>query len=231
MPKRLQPQPAADPKSFRPASAASEAASSASRETSSPAPAAGLSTTTPATTTPAAATPTAATPPAIAATTSSPSSSVTAAAPVERVSVPLPAHNPASPVTDVSLNLQVPRADASGEDRVAIRMMQRGSEIHVSVRTPDTELAQSLRQDLGKLTTGLEQGGFRAETWRPAAANASAQSNTNPPHQPQQENPNRDNPGSNGRFGGNGQGGGEQKRRQQDEHPRWVAELERQRNQ
>jgi hypothetical protein len=110
-------------------------------------------------------------------------------------------------------------------------MLQVGSEIHVSVRTPDTQLAQSLRQDLGKLTTGLDQGGFRAETWRPAPANAAAQSNTNPQHQPQQGSPNRDGSESNGRSAGNsGQGAGEQKRRQPDQRPRWVAELEQQKN-
>jgi hypothetical protein len=111
-------------------------------------------------------------------------------------------------------------------------MLQRGSEIHVSVRTPDTQLAQSLRQDLGKLTTGLDQGGFRTETWRPTAANAAAQSNTNPQHQPTPDSPNREGAGPNARSGGNsGQGGGEQKRRQQDDRPRWVAELEQQKNQ
>jgi hypothetical protein len=124
------------------------------------------------------------------------------------------------------VNIQVPRADASGDDRVAIRMMQKGPEIHVSVRTPDSQLAQSLRQDLGKLTTGLDQGGFRTETWRPAAT---AQTNTN--HQPSQDNPARDQAGSGARSGGNnGQPSGEQRRKQQDDRPRWVAELEQQKN-
>src|SRR4029077_586262 len=128
---------------------------------------------------------------------------------------PLPAPNPTSHVTDVSGNIQVPRADASGDDRVAIRMLQRGSEMHVSVRTPDSQLAQSLRQDLGKLTTGLDQGGFRTETWGPAATNSTAQSNTNPQHQPTPDSPHRDGAGSNSRSGGNsGQESGEQKRRQ-----------------
>jgi hypothetical protein len=219
-PKQVQqPQPAADPKSFRQASATSEAVSSVSRETPLQTPAAALTAATPAPlATPA--------PPA-----PQPSTSVTAAPSVERVSIPLAAPNPAAHVTDVSVNLQVPRADASGDDRIAIRMLQVGSEIHVSVRTPDSQLAQSLRQDLGKLTSGLDQGGFRTETWRPVAANAAAQANTNPQHQPSQGNPNRDAAGSGGRSAGNGgQSAGEQKRKQQDERPRWVAELEQQRN-
>jgi hypothetical protein len=88
-----------------------------------------------------------------------------------------------------------------------------------------------LRQDLGKLTTGLDQGGFRTETWRPTAVASSAQTNTSPQHQPQPDSSNREG-GSNSRSGGNsGQGSGEQKRKQQDERPRWVAELEQQKNQ
>jgi hypothetical protein len=211
-PKHLQPQPAADPKSFRQASA-SDPVSGVSRETPTQTPSP---------------TPVAATP----APLTTPAPEPSAAIPVERVSIPLPAPNPASHVTDVSVNIQVPRADASGDDRVAIRMLQKGSEIHVSVRTPDTQLAQSLRQDLGKLTTGLDQGGFRTETWRPTAANTAAQSNTNPQHQSTPDSPNRDEAGSNAQSGGNsGQEAGEHKRKQQDDRPRWVAELEQQKNQ
>jgi hypothetical protein len=215
-PKQAQPQQAADTKSFRVASATPEIVSSASRETPLQTPAVTLT----------AATSTPLTPPA-----PEHSSPVAAATSIEAVSIPLAAPKATSHVTDVSVNIQVPRADASGDDRVAIRMLQRGSEIHVSVRTPDSQLAQSLRQDLGKLTTGLDQGGFRTETWRPTAVNSGAQTNTSPQHQPQPDSSNRDG-GSNNRSGGNsGQGSGEQKRRQQDERPRWVAELEQQKNQ
>ena len=215
-PKRAQPQPAADSKSFRVASAAPEAVSSASKETPLQTRAATLTAITSAPLTPPA---------------PEHSSPVSAATSIEAVSIPLAAPKAASHVTDVSVNMQVPRADASGDDRVAIRMLQVGSEIHVSVRTPDSQLAQSLRQDLGKLTTGLDQGGFRTETWRPTAVNSGAQTNTSPQHQPQPDSSNREG-GSNGRSGGNsGQGSGEQKRRQQDERPRWVAELEHQKNQ
>ena len=209
--RRLQPQPAADTKSFRPAAPTSDPVITVSREAPPPM----------RNPTPVAAPPAPAAPPP-----PEPAAPMTASIPVERVSVPLAAPHPPSPVTDVSLNMRVPRADASGDDRVAIRMLQRGSEIHVSVRTPDTQLAQSLRQDLGKLTTGLDQGGFHTETWRPAAANAAAQTNTDPRHQPAPDTPQRDGLGGNRR-----QDPGEQKRKQQDDRPRWVAELEQQKNQ
>ena len=161
------------------------------------------------------------------------SSSMTAATPADQVSTPAtPVQpNPTSPVTEVSVTIPVPRADSAGNDNVAIRMMQRGSEIHVSVRTPDTQLADSLRHDLGKLATGLEQGGFRTETWRPTPTGAAAQSNTDSQRQSSQGDPHRDAAGSDGRSAGqSGQSAGEQKRKQQDERPRWVAELEQQRN-
>ena len=139
--------------------------------------------------------------------------------------------NTASEVTDVSVTIPVPRADSSGEDRVAIRMMQRGTEIHVSVRTPDTQLAQSMRQDLGKLATELDHAGFRTETWRPVAAPAQSQSSSN--HDSPHNAPNRDASGWDSPAGGqNGRGARDQKRQQQDQQPpRWVAELEQYRNQ
>ena len=158
-----------------------------------------------------------------------PSNRPTTTTSVDRVAAPLDVArpNPASKVTDVSVTIPVPRADSTGDDRIAIRMLQRGAEIHVSVRTPDTQLAQSLRQDLSKLATGLDQGGFRTETWRPAATTSTAQSNSSPQHESPAGNPNGNAPGPDGRSAGHG-GQGEQKRRQQDERPRWVAELEQQ---
>jgi hypothetical protein len=55
-----------------------------------------------------------------------------------------------------------------GGQRVDVRLTERGGEVHVSVRTPDAQLAGSLREDLPVLSAKLEQSGFRAETWGPA---------------------------------------------------------------
>ena len=154
-------------------------------------------------------------------------------APAEQASAAAPSRpNPTAQVNDISLNVAVPGADAGASgQQVAIRMVQKGEEIHVSVRTPDPQLAQSLRQDLGKLSTSLDQSGFRSESWRPVgAADASAQSNSDPRRDAQPGNPNRDAPGSEARSGGNSGGSQEQRRRQQDDRPRWVAELEQQNN-
>jgi hypothetical protein len=73
---------------------------------------------------------------------------------------------PAAPARDISLRLSGP-----GE-RVEVRVVERGGEIHVAVRTADPELARTLRQDLPELSTRLEREGLRAESWHPAAAAA-----------------------------------------------------------
>ncbi len=54
--------------------------------------------------------------------------------------------------------------------RVELRVTERAGDIHVAVRTPDSQLATSLRNDLPALSGKLEQSGFHSEMWRPAAA-------------------------------------------------------------
>jgi hypothetical protein len=78
-----------------------------------------------------------------------------------------PATDPAKPPATHDITLQV---GGAGDSRVEVRVTERGGDVHVAVRTPDTRLAGELREDLPALTNRLEQAGFRAETWRPAAA-------------------------------------------------------------
>ena len=209
-PRHTTPQPLSDLKPFRQAGAALEPVKSAPKETPLQVPGQA----------------------SVAVATEQPAPQPSNRPAVDRIAAPLELAplNPTSKVTDVSMIIPVPRADSTGDDRIAIRMLQRGAEIHVSVRTPDTQLAQSLRQDLSKLATGLDQGGFRTETWRPAATTSTAQSNSNPQHDSPAGNPNGDAAGPDRRSAGHG-GQGEQKRKQQDERPRWVAELEQQQHQ
>jgi hypothetical protein len=167
-----------------------------------------------------------------ASSTPQPLSAPPAPSPVEPISEPAvtaPRPATATQVTDVSVTVPIPRPDATADDRIAIRMVQKGAEIHVSVRTPDTQLAQSVRQDLGKLSTGLDQAGFRTETWRPVAANPAVQSSADPQRDSSQGNPKRDGNAQDSRSGGQGGGSfGEQRRRQPDARPGWVAELDEQ---
>jgi hypothetical protein len=74
---------------------------------------------------------------------------------------------PPPPVAhDVSFRL------ADGQRNVDIRVAERSGEIRVLVQTPDRDLASELRSQLPELTGKLQQSGFLAETWRPAAQTA-----------------------------------------------------------
>ena len=156
--------------------------------------------------------------------------SVIPAAPVEHLSIaPSEIRPKSTEVTDISLTLPVARAGAANDERVAIRMIQRAGEIHVSVRTPDAGMAQSLRQDLARLASSLDDAGFRADAWRPAEAVAAPASSHSMREFSQETHP-RDTGGNDARQDGSHHGAGQQQRRQRDERPRWVAELEQQRN-
>lgn len=58
--------------------------------------------------------------------------------------------------------------DDNGQ-RVELRVTERAGDIHVAVRTPDTQLASAMHEQLPSLSSKLEQSGFRTEVWRPAA--------------------------------------------------------------
>jgi hypothetical protein len=84
-----------------------------------------------------------------------------------------------------------------GDHRVEVRLMERGGEVHVAVRTPDTHLASTLREDLSALSSRLTESGFRTETWHPGASGATewhrqadpstAGTPQDPDHQPGQQ--------------------------------------------
>jgi hypothetical protein len=101
----------------------------------------------------------------------------------------------------------------------------------VSVRTPDRDVAQAMRQDLNRLASSLEDAGFRSESWRPSVHEVAGPAQTQAQRQFSQDAPDRGAGGHDRQSNGDGgRGPGEQKRRQQDDRPKWVAELERQRN-
>ena len=69
----------------------------------------------------------------------------------------------ASPAHDIRLEV------AGGDRRVEVRVTERAGELRVAVRTPDQQLAGSLRENLPVLSSKLSDYGFRAEAWHPAA--------------------------------------------------------------
>ena len=121
-----------------------------------------------------------------------------------------------APLKDISLQVSQP-----GRERVDVRVVQQGSEVHVSVHSSDASLTSGLRQGLSDLQSRLEENGYRSETWRPGASTvplaqpSSAQASTNHSRggdgQPQQ--------------GGPQQEGGRRNQNQSNQ-PRWVSELE-----
>ena len=79
-----------------------------------------------------------------------------AASPAE----PGPEPVPRTPARDITLRL------SEGDQRVAVRLVERQGEVRIEVRTPDSGLAGDLRRDLPSLAARLEQSGFRAGTWQ-----------------------------------------------------------------
>jgi hypothetical protein len=120
-----------------------------------------------------------------------------------------------SPNSNRDITVRIPDSTDQG---TAVRFVERAGEIHVSVRTGDVELAQSLRGGLSDLTNRLENGGIRTEVWQPGpgAGTASSQSDS---HQPF-----ADPDGSNGRQ--HSSGSNSEQESKQPNKPRWVEELE-----
>lgn len=110
--------------------------------------------------------------------TSEPSAAATRPAPSQPAAPPSAAHlepmieAPSAPASrhTISVNL----ADAGSEAGVNLRFVERGGEIHVSVRSADAGLAQDLRGGLSELTRNLEHAGIRAEIAAPVPSGATA---------------------------------------------------------
>jgi flagellar hook-length control protein FliK len=63
---------------------------------------------------------------------------------------------------------------------VNVRVSQRAGDVQVTVRTGDTDLAQTLRQHLPELSDRLAQTGVHADLWRPSApGGSSSEANAN----------------------------------------------------
>jgi hypothetical protein len=62
--------------------------------------------------------------------------------------------------------------------RVEVRVSERLGEMKMTVRTPDVNLATTLRENLPALSTRLAESGFKSETWHPAAPSTSTWKHT-----------------------------------------------------
>jgi hypothetical protein len=124
---------------------------------------------------------------------------------------------PAAPAgSNHDITVRIP--DAS-ERAVDVRFVERGGEIHVSVRSGDAETAQTLRSGLNDFVGKMDHAGIRAEVWRPGADASSPQNNS------QNQSDQRDQRGS-----GRNQSGSpdrDDRDQQQSNKPKWVEALEK----
>jgi hypothetical protein len=75
-----------------------------------------------------------------------------------------------------SIDLKVQGTDNSEVD---VRISQRAGEVQMTVRTPDSDLADSLRQHLPELSDRLAQSGVQGDIWHPGTAQVSADTASN----------------------------------------------------
>ena len=77
---------------------------------------------------------------------------------------PLEPPKPNSPAHEIKLEV------SGAAQRVEVRLSERAGEVRVAVRTADSHLAGSLRENLPGLSSRLAENGFRTETWHPMAS-------------------------------------------------------------
>jgi hypothetical protein len=80
-----------------------------------------------------------------------------------RIEAAAPAVPPSSPSPLQEISVRINRA----EQAVDVHVAERGGQVHVSVRTPDSDLQTALRQDLGTLVRSLDRAGFHADAVAP----------------------------------------------------------------
>lgn len=123
------------------------------------------------------------------------------------------------PLRELSLVVPGRQAEGRTQGSVEVRVLERAGEVRLSVRTPDTELASSLRQQLGDLVGRLEQTGYQTQTWRPTEVSpVSARHNDSRDYGDSSST----GQGSNSDPGGQP---GSQHRRQQQDQPEWAQAL------
>ena len=99
--------------------------------------------------------------PITAAGSKNPSSSSSSTPSPEETAQPAPAA-PAAPAKPPAAAHDIKLEVASGDQRVEVRLVDRGGEVHLAVRTPDAKLSGALRDNLPELAARLEGTGYRA---------------------------------------------------------------------
>jgi hypothetical protein len=118
---------------------------------------------------------------------------------------------------EISIRIAPPDSPA-----VDLRVIERAGQVHVDVRTSDSAMQTSLRQDLGTLTNSLERAGYHTETFTPSSALGRAASSAQTGNHENQQDPSQ-NRGGAGDFSG-----GRRQQQQQKRPGTWLEELEEQ---
>jgi hypothetical protein len=131
-----------------------------------------------------------------------------------------PPVQPAKPISEVSVRLT-----NEHDQRVDVRILERGGELRVAVTASDSHLAGGLRQEIPELVARLESSGLRTSTWHPGgsaeAVSAVSESRNTSADADAQDARSR----GGAAYQQNSQGG-QQERRSQGQ-PAWVEELQR----
>ena len=119
----------------------------------------------------------------------------------------------ARPMRELSLQIS-----SAGDQKVDVRLVERAGEVHVSVRTPDADLAHEMRRELGSLTGKLAQSGFGTEQFTPLSSGSSNLRD-------QRSTPGNQDPsgGQDPRHGGSGQQ--QQPEDERGKRPAWLDEM------
>jgi len=105
-------------------------------------------------------------PPSVAPPPAAPSASTAAA--LSRPATPAAVEGEGTVKTGTAnqISISVPAGD---QQKVEVRLMDRAGEVRVTVRTPDEDLASTLRSDIGSLTGKLNQSGYTTEAFAPSS--------------------------------------------------------------
>jgi hypothetical protein len=128
---------------------------------------------------------------------------------------------PAAPLKDISLEVT-----QAGAEKVEIRVVQQSGEVHVAVRTGDTDLTHGLRQGLTELVGKLEDNGYRADTWRPGGSTAAPAALSQSQDSQSASGQSHYGDSANRQNGSQHNGGQQNQNQNQYNRPRWVEALE-----
>jgi hypothetical protein len=81
-----------------------------------------------------------------------------------------PAEPKTQPLHQFSVLVPGRTSETGSTPQVEVKVIERTGEVQVAVRSADTHLTDSLRDDLGQLVSQLSERGYRSETWHPGAS-------------------------------------------------------------